>query len=280
MGPPAAWKDEYTLLCERCGYVIEGLPRAGDCPECGKPIEESLPGRRTGTAWQQRPRIARLPATWWRSIRHPYRTLDTMRPQEKPDARLGVYSMFAGGLLMGWSWWKLFEWIYIRPMSGEPLVWAQRIAFVALSIGFGVLTAIVLTGLMWTLTRIETKGLGVIAKTRGFRLSVGYRRAITAHGCAGWVLAGVLFLCTNTLSNFALELSRGPDIVFETSTSGAIELPGSSVLPWWAYKIVWHLRWVGLLIGFLWFETFAYLGLRRLKFANSQPARSMEDAGS
>jgi hypothetical protein len=38
---------EATLLCERCGYVLEGLDERGACPECGQPIAESLPSRRT-----------------------------------------------------------------------------------------------------------------------------------------------------------------------------------------------------------------------------------------
>ena len=35
--------------------MIEGLDTQGHCPECGKPIAESLPERRIGTPWQQSP---------------------------------------------------------------------------------------------------------------------------------------------------------------------------------------------------------------------------------
>ena len=35
------WTDEYTLLCEKCGYVIEGLDTNGNCPECGTKLIES-----------------------------------------------------------------------------------------------------------------------------------------------------------------------------------------------------------------------------------------------
>ncbi|MEZ6318065.1 MAG: hypothetical protein R3B49_04810 [Phycisphaerales bacterium] len=57
--PERPWADEYTVLCERCGYVVEGLDPAGACPECGKPIAESLPERRVGTPWQ------RARSAWW-----------------------------------------------------------------------------------------------------------------------------------------------------------------------------------------------------------------------
>jgi hypothetical protein len=39
------------LLCEGCGYVLNGLPHDGRCPECGKAIAESLGRQRVGPAW-------------------------------------------------------------------------------------------------------------------------------------------------------------------------------------------------------------------------------------
>lgn len=34
------------LLCETCGYILNGLPQESRCPECGQPIVESLPETR------------------------------------------------------------------------------------------------------------------------------------------------------------------------------------------------------------------------------------------
>ena len=44
---------ETDLLCEGCGYVLNGLPIASNCPECGRPIAESTgETNRRPTAWE------------------------------------------------------------------------------------------------------------------------------------------------------------------------------------------------------------------------------------
>ena len=40
------------LTCVSCGYDLRGLPPAGDCPECGAAIQESLPSRPAPGAWR------------------------------------------------------------------------------------------------------------------------------------------------------------------------------------------------------------------------------------
>ena len=40
-----AWEPR-TPRCESCGYIIARLATTGRCPECGRPIADSLPGRR------------------------------------------------------------------------------------------------------------------------------------------------------------------------------------------------------------------------------------------
>lgn len=41
------------LLCEQCGYALNGLPDTGNCPECGKPIAESTTASpRRPPAWE------------------------------------------------------------------------------------------------------------------------------------------------------------------------------------------------------------------------------------
>jgi hypothetical protein len=44
--------SENDLLCEQCGYTLNGLPLEGNCPECGKPIRESVGEHRKLPAWE------------------------------------------------------------------------------------------------------------------------------------------------------------------------------------------------------------------------------------
>jgi hypothetical protein len=40
------------ILCSKCGYVLSGLPKTGNCPECGRPIADSLDTQRTPPLWE------------------------------------------------------------------------------------------------------------------------------------------------------------------------------------------------------------------------------------
>lgn len=80
-----------ALLCEFCGYNLTGLSADGRCPECGRPIADSLPRWRCPTAWERIEPTGNLGRFFHTSaavLFHPkrfYRTLATRLPS--PRAR-------------------------------------------------------------------------------------------------------------------------------------------------------------------------------------------------
>lgn len=47
------------LLCEGCGYTLTGLPEGGNCPECGRPVNDSRGWGRGAPAWETDLRLSR-----------------------------------------------------------------------------------------------------------------------------------------------------------------------------------------------------------------------------
>jgi len=237
------WKDEYTLLCEKCGYVIEGLDTNGNCPECGKPITQSLPERRVGTPWQQSPGVGSLVRTWWMTLRHPLRTLDVMQFRERGYLSLLHYSLLsfaaASALLVS-----------IETYSMDVLNWIlSAVVLLIISCLFAFF--------LLCLTTIESIGLQFISRTKKTRITPMISWTIVAHGVVGWLIT---FLVWNVvwkavwiyklLNPAETELELRKQVGF---TMDNILIPGF---------------FIGLGVGLLAFETFAYLGLRRCKYAN------------
>lgn len=246
---PRAEIDACTLLCESCGYVVEGLDPASACPECGKPIAESLPERRIGTPYQQRPTLRNLAKTWWMTVRHPIRTLDVMAIHRRSASKLGRSTLVIGMLFAGMAGplapAAILTNDVIRITSPSASSLASKVAinsvalFVMPAVLYGVVVAVLgtieATGLTLFMRRFRRQSRGEIA------------RSICAHGAVGWLVCGVCFglLMTWNLLNSFTDLEEKV----------------------WALAGL-GIALVGVLAGFLFFEVFAYLGLRRLKYAN------------
>lgn len=69
------------LLCEKCGYLLNGLPDDGVCPECGTPVAAStVASPRHPPAWEagtDRP-VGRFQFTAFSVLTHPKRFFRTM----------------------------------------------------------------------------------------------------------------------------------------------------------------------------------------------------------
>ncbi len=115
------------------------------------------------------------------------------------------------------------------------------------------------------LTFIETRGLHFFGNRKGYRVTLGISKAITGHGSVGWLLCafGLLFA---QLLGYALVFTMTPGLpevlTFANGNRVFIQAP-----PQWVYNA--NLALYALILpGFLFFEFFAYLGLRRCKYAN------------
>ncbi len=252
--PERPWTDEFTLLCERCGYVIEGLDTGGACPECGKAISESLPERRVGTAWQQRPGLQSLLSTWWISIRFPNRTLANLQTS---TPWLGLLTILVASSIGGIGF--MAPSLVLESMQDDP----ELTSLAATILVFALVISIVLLGL----THIESRGLRLIAKSRGFRLGTPFATAIVDHASVGWILVALGYSIAHALGHVLVRLT------LPTHEPTGSEMLDSYVQiftapPDWVHLVNWGLVILGVLPGFLFFKTFAWLGLRRCKFAN------------
>jgi hypothetical protein len=235
---PLPTPDEYVLLCERCGYIIEGLPTESTCPECGKPIAESLPERRI------------LEPSALATLHHPIKSLDGLRIGGNPMSKLrnrcvlagvvGCVSVQAAAIITS----SVFQ---TSNAAGAVMLVAPFLAF-AFAIGF------------LALSLIEARGLRFIGRARGHRITGHIALWIVASGSAGWIVSaiGLGVFCSSFIVGLVMILDDYDNSVIAGSTNPSV-------------RIVDLVGFAGLavaLAGFLFFETFAWLGLRRLKYAN------------
>lgn len=234
--------DAYTLLCEKCGYVLERLPVEGTCPECGRPVAESLPGHRDHVP------------TMWEVLLSPRRSLDRM-PIEEDEASAWrvVRRCAAAALIMASSVPIGLVLSMIIPID-RSVNWFNLVpaCFIAGLAGvFGAILLILLTG-------IESLGLRTLSRWRGGRIDGEIASTICSHGSVGWIVGGVFFAIGVVLISIAntIDMSNYHDPQARRSLAQGFGFTGIGVAG------------LGLIAGFLVFEVFAWLGLRRCAFAN------------
>lgn len=260
--------DDFTLLCERCGYVVDGLPTDGACPECGRPIAKSLPERRVGTPWQRSPTFRNLLRTWAWTLLHPMRTLDALSEVPGHDRRLRRWTTIAAALLFSLGWWQYGA---TNTARAGPATLLVLLVVIVLSAGVAWLV-------LQLLIHVETWGLGVIARVRRARMPRAARYAVTAHGCVGWVLAGFMLWVASIGLDVLHTIYFVPYTEYDPSrpiTEQFDVFYGGS--PPWLDLLNAAARVLSCLIGLVFSGVFAWLGMRRLKYANrARPAGTTE----
>ena len=170
---------ETDVLCEHCGYVLNGLPPGSNCPECGRPAADSDPALRTPTAWEKSAGnapasasggafVTTTAAVLFRPTRF-YRTLAT-RTDTPLSTVFAQVHWAAAALLLGLAAYAHAQW-FIFGDPGSPL---HPLKWVALSIG-AYLFVLLTTRLAARLTHWE-------ASYRSIRLTLPVvRRGLQYH---------------------------------------------------------------------------------------------------
>jgi hypothetical protein len=161
--------EDTDLLCEGCGYVLNGLPADSKCPECGKPAAESAPLHRQLPSWEkpaEASRLKRFLQTTGAVLFRPtefYRTLVTRQPRLSSQ-RFAAIHWGVVSLLFAIAAYVHFKW-YLMMGNLPPALLAFDHAVPAVVLLWGI------TGLLLIVTtRLAAKLTSWEAGYRGLRL--------------------------------------------------------------------------------------------------------------
>lgn len=103
-----------SILCEKCGYILDHLPIELNCPECGKPVRESAEGldRRPPVVERDGPSIRTRLLTMFEIIVHPFTWFRTLTlASHSYQRRFGWHMMALSSLLFGLAAGLHLRWI-------------------------------------------------------------------------------------------------------------------------------------------------------------------------
>jgi hypothetical protein len=170
---------ESDWLCESCGYVLNGLPTGGNCPECGQPTRESAGELRHLPLWEQfgaASPLRRFLLTTAQVIFQPtrfYRSFAT-RGSRQQSARFAHLHWALAAVLLGVAGWLHADWFL--DLGASMKIGAYVHWYAALPLTFIVYLFLAIT------TRLAARLTTFEATLRGIRLPVSVvRRGLDYH---------------------------------------------------------------------------------------------------
>jgi hypothetical protein len=240
------FKDD-DFLCEKCGYVLSGLRLDGHCPECGTPIAQSHPDRRVGSPWQQR---GAAPATIRAVLTHPAKIFD-LATAEVPQSRTFKHlCLFGAGLFTSFA--ILLIYFGFQATHSPAFAVGDRVVAVIV-IADAAMLGVPIALIFGILTAIERRGIRAFGRLNSRRIDAGVAETIVAHASAAWFTVPVLMV----LMWLAGLLTR---TLAERFSWALWEL--TLTAPYWTPVL-------GAFAGMLWFEIVVWIGVQRMRFANS-----------
>jgi hypothetical protein len=170
----------------------------------------------------------------WAMLRGPGAELRAMRAERLLAMRL--WNVVVACVVAGGGGWMIEAWI-VRP-SRDTYIWALA----------GMWTLV----LCPTLTGMESVGMRVLSRLRGWRLTKRNAQAIADHASTAWVFGAAVGVVVGVA--YAVLIEQLPEVASRAwygDPSAVIVLPAL----------------LGLVTGLLWFEWLCWLGLRERKFA-------------
>ncbi len=243
---PADLPKPHDPRCEACGYSLVMAPMEGRCPECGKPVAESLGGNfRPPTDWEKSPRwysprvVLKLAATMF------FRPMAMFSHMPAYSGKAAVERWLVLSMcLVGCAAYLLWPLMQLTSEGREGLADPQVYigAFVMASIW---------TGLALMMVGIETAGVATVAHMRGQHVDLGAAAKVTGY-------SGILMLFWIILGGIQLTIAymffNHPQWHFINPKLNSIVAVGT-----------FSAAQIG---GLLWYELTVYRGLSVVRFAN------------